>query len=63
MLNGSAGEMTISDLGSSNGTSINGVPCMEGEILFIEPGDSLVLGDVRLSIEIGPREADGGGDI
>ena len=63
VLNGSAGEMTISDLGSSNGTSINGVPCMEGEILFIEPGDSLVLGDVRLSIEIGPREADGGGDI
>lgn len=59
-LKGSFGELTVSDLGSSNGTSINGVPCLEGEIMFMEPGDVLVLGDARCSLEIRPREADGG---
>ena len=59
-LNGSFGELTVSDLGSSNGTSINGVPCLEGEILFMEPGDVLVLGDARCSLEIRPRGSDQG---
>ena len=54
-LNGTATELTLSDLGSSNGSSINGVPCLEGEIMFIEPGDSIVLGDARFSIDIKPR--------
>jgi pSer/pThr/pTyr-binding forkhead associated (FHA) protein len=60
-LNGSYGELTVSDLGSSNGTSINGVPCLEGEIIFMEPGDVLVLGDARCSLEIRPRGSDKGG--
>ena len=51
-LNGTYQELTVSDLGSSNGTSINGVPCLEGEIMFIEPGDTLLLGDARCSLEI-----------
>lgn len=58
-LNGTATELTLSDLGSSNGSSINGVPCLEGEIMFIEPGDSIVLGDARFSIEIKPRSPAG----
>jgi hypothetical protein len=60
-LNGSFGELTVSDLGSSNGTSINGVPCLEGEIMFMEPGDVLVLGDAHCSLEIRPRGSDKGG--
>jgi hypothetical protein len=58
-LNGTATELTLSDLGSSNGSSINGVPCLEGEIMFIEPGDTLILGDARCSLEIRPRNHTG----
>jgi hypothetical protein len=58
-LNGTADELTLSDLGSSNGSSINGVPCLEGEIMFIEPGDSIVLGDARFTFQIRPRPAAG----
>ena len=58
-LNGTRMELTVSDLGSSNGTSINGVPCLEGEIMFIEPGDILIMGDARCSLEIRPRNKPG----
>jgi hypothetical protein len=58
-LNGTGRELTVSDFGSSNGTSINGVPCLEGEIMFIEAGDTLVLGDASCSIEIRPRDSSG----
>jgi len=60
-LNGTRRELTVSDLGSGNGTSVNGVPCLEGEIMFIEPGDTLVLGDARCTIEIKPRNTSGSG--
>lgn len=60
-LNGTRLELTVADLGSSNGTSINGVPCLEGEIMFIEPGDTLVLGDAKCTIEIRPRDFSGSG--
>jgi hypothetical protein len=62
-LNGSFSELTVADLGSSNGTSINGIPCLEGEIMFMEPGDLLVLGDARCTLEIRPRNADQGEEI
>jgi hypothetical protein len=58
-LNGTINELTVADLGSSNGTSVNGVPCLEGEIMFIEPGDTLILGDARCSLEIRPRHTAG----
>ena len=58
-LNGTRKELTVSDLGSSNGTSVNGVPCLEGEIMFIEPGDILIMGDARCSLEIRPRNHTG----
>lgn len=61
-LNGTAEDLTVSDLGSSNGTSINGVPCLEGEIMYIEPGDRLVLGDARCTLEIRPQEPARGGE-
>ena len=58
-LNGTAESLTISDLGSSNGTSINGVPCLEGETMFISEGDSIILGNVRFSHEILPDSTSG----
>ena len=51
-LNGKAGALTITDLGSNNGTLINGVPCLEGEIMFLEPGDTVTLGDARFTVEL-----------
>jgi hypothetical protein len=44
--------MTLSDLGSSNGTYIKGVPCLPGEVMFIEPDDEVFLGDVRFHITL-----------
>jgi hypothetical protein len=48
----SPNSMTFSDLGSSDGTFINGTPCLPGEIMFIEAGDELFLGQLKLSIII-----------
>jgi hypothetical protein len=53
-LNGAADALTITDLGSNNGTLINGVPCLEGEIMFLEPGDTVTLGDARFTVELKP---------
>jgi len=44
--------MTLSDMGSSNGTFINAVPCLPGEIMFVGPDDEIFLGDVRFSISL-----------
>jgi len=51
-LNGTAGALTVTDLGSNNGTLINGVPCLEGEIMYVEAGDTLMLGDTRFTVEL-----------
>jgi hypothetical protein len=57
-LNGTADALTITDLGSNNGTSINGVPCLEGEIMYLEPGDTVLLGDTRFTLELKPADED-----
>ena len=51
-LNGTRDMLTITDLGSSNGTSINGVPCLEGETMYIHPEDIIILGNCRFSFQI-----------
>jgi hypothetical protein len=53
-LNGTAKALTITDLGSNNGTSINGVPCLEDEIMYLEPGDTVLLGDARFTVTLEP---------
>jgi len=44
--------MTLSDLGSNNGTCINGIPCLPGEIMFVESEDEIFLGDVQIRIRM-----------
>jgi hypothetical protein len=51
-LESDAESITLSDLGSSNGTFIRGVPCLPGEIMFIEAEDEIFLGDVRFQISV-----------
>lgn len=53
-LSGTGDGLTVTDLGSNNGTRINGVPCLEGEIMYVEPGDTLAMGDAWFTIEIVP---------
>ena len=50
--------MTLSDLGSSNGTFIRGIPCLPGEIMFIESEDEIFLGAVRFRISVLGKEVD-----
>lgn len=49
--------MTLSDLGSANGTFIRGIPCLPGEIMFIEPDDKIDLADVQIHIRMMRKEA------
>ncbi len=55
-LNGTGEMLTITDLGSSNGTSINGIPCLEDETMYIEAGDVIILGNARFSYSIIPAD-------
>jgi hypothetical protein len=41
-------DTTISDLGSRSGTFLNGTPCLEGEVMYVEADDELVLGDLQV---------------
>lgn len=50
--------LAVTDLGSSHGTRVNGVPCLEGETLLLEAGDELRLGGVRLRVGAGDAPGD-----
>ena len=52
---GSAALMTFTDLGSHGETWINRVPCLKGEIMVVNADDTIVLGNVSLQLQIGPR--------
>jgi hypothetical protein len=51
-LNGTSAALTLTDLGSSNGSTINGIPCLEGEIMYLEPGDTVILGNARFTVAV-----------
>ena len=55
-IEGSAEAMTVSDLDSSNGTFIRDIPCLAGEIMFIDEDDEIQLGDVRIKIQVLTRD-------
>ena len=48
----------ITDLGSTNGTYVNGVPLSGSQV--INPTDQVTLGDTTLTVEIRPRQPAGG---
>jgi pSer/pThr/pTyr-binding forkhead associated (FHA) protein len=50
--------LTLSDLGSSNGTFIRGIPCLPEEIMFIEAEDEIQLGDVHCRIRLQTAASD-----
>ena len=59
-LAGDGESMTVSDLGSSNGTFIRGIPCLPGEIMYIESKDEILLGEVRFCFHIVGKDLDQG---
>lgn len=50
--------MTVSDLGSKNGTFIGDIPCLQGEIMFIGAEDQISLGDVQFKSSVVKQEAE-----
>jgi len=55
----SAGEsLTITDLGSGNGTFIRGIPCLAEEVMFVGSQDEVLLGDVRIHISVQTSHGD-----
>lgn len=56
-LEGSEKSLTLTDLGSRNGSFIRGIPCLSGEIMFIEPGDEIQLGRLRLQFKLITKSA------
>jgi len=50
--------ITLSDLGSRNGTFIRDIPCLPGEIMFLDANDDIYLGDVKLTIRLIRQEAE-----
>ena len=44
------GRLTLTDLGSTNGTQLNGVPCLPGEVFLLQTGDRVKLGDIELQL-------------
>ena len=51
------GLLTLSDLGSRNGTFIGDLPCLPGEIFYIGEDDEIFIGDVRMTIRTVRQEA------
>ena len=52
------GLLTFSDTGSSNGTWINGTPCLPTEVMFIEIDDEILLGQVQLRFKIATNQTE-----
>lgn len=51
-ITGHTGQLFLSDLGSAQGTFINGVPCLKGETFYINPGDEVFTGDAWLGFSL-----------
>jgi pSer/pThr/pTyr-binding forkhead associated (FHA) protein len=47
---GMSNNLQIEDIGSTNGTSINGEPIAPGQSRSLEPGSTLKLGDIELVV-------------
>jgi len=55
----SDGELiSLTDLGSRNGTFVGDVPCLRGEIMYVQADDEIYLGQVKLRIRVARQEAE-----
>jgi hypothetical protein len=52
VITGENGVMTISDMGSRNGTFVNGIACQKHEIFYLKDKDVLLLGAAQVSITL-----------
>ncbi len=48
------GRMTLSDLGSRNGTFVNGVRCLPDEVFVITDKDKILLGAAQVQVRTSP---------
>lgn len=51
---GEDGKLLISDLGSRNGTFVNGVRCQKDEIFLLKEGDKILLGAAEVTLRMSP---------
>ena len=54
------GHLSYTDLGSDQGSWVDGIACLEGETVELQPGSELILGQVRVRLS-GEGDADGAG--
>jgi hypothetical protein len=55
-ITGRHGSLTIEDLNSSNGTYLNRAPCLAGEVLYLEAGTEIWLGEWQCTIRLLGKE-------
>ncbi|HXG65986.1 MAG TPA: FHA domain-containing protein, partial [Blastocatellia bacterium] len=48
----SNGDIVVADLGSANGTLVNGIPVGANEAIPIKSGDVITAGDVRFTFSV-----------
>ena len=48
------GELVIADLGSANGTQINGMSITSGSAVLLSSGDVIRIGDLEVVVESSP---------
>ena len=53
---GEGARLTISDLGSRNGTFVNGVRCQKDEVFYIEEADKILLGAAEVTVRLSPAK-------
>jgi hypothetical protein len=49
---GEGGRLTLSDLGSRNGTFLNGVRCLKDEVFYLREGDTILLGAAEVTVRL-----------
>jgi len=53
------GRFTLSDLGSRNGTFVNGVRCQQDEIFYVKEGDKILLGAAEVTLRLSAGKGSG----
>ncbi len=54
---GEGGQFTLSDLGSRNGTYLNGVRCQQDEVFYLREGDKILLGAAEVTVRLSPARS------